>query len=70
MRFDIKPQFGGNNFSVSFQKSYEIMNRYIENAKIKYIFMTDGGDSVPTGQIALIKALKYTYPNKIEYFGI
>jgi hypothetical protein len=46
------------------------MNKYVGGAKIKFIFMTDGGCGYPSSQITKIKELKNSYPNKIEYFGI
>ncbi len=46
------------------------MQRYVQGAKIRFIFMTDGGDSYPSTQVSSIKSLKNLYPNKIEYYGI
>lgn len=46
------------------------MTKYIGGAKIKLIFMTDGGDSYPSSQISQIKQLKNLHPKKIEYYGI
>lgn len=46
------------------------MTKYVAGAKIKLIFMTDGGDSYPSGQVTQIKQLKNANPNKIEYYGI
>jgi hypothetical protein len=41
------------------------MAKYVANSKIKFIFMTDGGDSYPSTQVDKINALKKQYPNKI-----
>jgi len=46
------------------------MTKYVTSAKIRYIFMTDGGDSYPSAQVTQIKSLRNSYPNKIEYSGI
>lgn len=46
------------------------MVKYVSKAKIKYIFMTDGGDDYPVIQVTKIKDLKKLHPNKIDYYGI
>jgi hypothetical protein len=46
------------------------MTKFVGGAKIKYIFMTDGGDSYPSAQTNQIKILKNANPGKIEYYGI
>jgi hypothetical protein len=61
---------GGNNFVDTFGKAYNLMTKYVGSAKIKYIFMTDGGSMYPSDQVANIKKLKASYAGKIEYYGI
>lgn len=39
-------------------------------SKIRFIFMTDGGDRYPSAPVATIKSLIASYPGKIEYSGI
>ncbi len=34
---------GGNNFSDTFAKAYNLMSRYVSGSKIRYVFMTDVG---------------------------
>lgn len=46
------------------------MAKYVGGAKIKYIFMTDGGDSYPSTQVNQIRLLQNSNPGKIEYYGI
>lgn len=46
------------------------MRAYVSASKIKFIFMTDGGDSYPMEEVNLIKELKNKNPNRIEYSGI
>lgn len=41
------------------------MNKYVENYKIKYVFMTDGGCTYPNDQVTKIKELKNRHTNKI-----
>jgi hypothetical protein len=41
------------------------MAKYVGGSSIKYVFMTDGGDSYPSSQVTQIKALKASYPSKI-----
>jgi uncharacterized protein with von Willebrand factor type A (vWA) domain len=61
---------GSTNFADTFEKAYNLMSKYVGGAKIKFIFMTDGGDKYPSSQVTMIKNLKDSYPDKIEYFGI
>lgn len=56
---------GGNNFSDTFEKAYQIMCKYIGTSKIKFIFMTDGGCAYPEAQIQKIQQLKLSHPKKI-----
>ncbi len=41
------------------------MQKYVNGAKIKYVFMTDGGCGYPTQPVMNIKKLKNAYPGKI-----
>ena len=40
------------------------MSSYISTAKIKFVFMTDGGCGYPGAQVTKIKALKNSNANK------
>lgn len=67
---NVSARFSGNNFADTFTKAFELMQRYVQGAKVRFIFMTDGGCGYPSTQISNIKSLKNSYPNKIEYYGI
>jgi hypothetical protein len=41
------------------------MTKYVASAKIRYVFMTDGGCGYPSAQVTQIKALGVSYPKKI-----
>ena len=58
VNLNVKPRLDMNNFADTFEKAYNLMVKYYTEAKIKYIFMTDGGDSYPSSQVAKIKKLK------------
>jgi hypothetical protein len=42
----------------------------VSSAVIKFIFMTDGGDSYPSDPVYNIRLLQIIHPKKIEYYGI
>ena len=48
VNLNIKPRYGGNNFSDTFAKAYNLMTTYITTEKIKYVFMTDGVCGYPS----------------------
>ena len=48
----------------------EIAKKYIKDAVIGFIFMTDGAASLPTKGIDDIKELQIKYPRKMTYFGV
>jgi hypothetical protein len=70
VNLNVIPRMSGNNFADTFGKACNLMTKYVGSAKIKYIFMTDGGCGYPSAQVTMIKNLKNSYPNKIEYSGI
>ena len=47
-----------------------LATKYIQNATIVFIFMTDGGASLPSNGIKIMKDLQTRYPNKLKYAGI
>ncbi len=70
VNLNIKPRYQGNNFADTFEKAYNLMTKYVNESKIKFVFMTDGGAIYPLAQVNQIKVLKNAYPDKIQYFGI
>ena len=61
---------GGTLFNPPFNLAATLAGKYIPNAIVVFIFMTDGGASFPTNGIAALKRLQATYPNKLKYAGI
>jgi hypothetical protein len=48
VNLNIEPRMEDNNFADTFGKAYNLMNKYVGGAKIKFIFMTDGEDDYPS----------------------
>ena len=48
----------------------QVAARYIKNAIVVFIFMTDGGASLPNAGIQALKQLQRDNPNRLKYAGI
>lgn len=61
---------GGTNFDPPFIEAASIAARYINDAVIVFIFMTDGEAPYPTKGMEAFKKLKAKYGNRLKYSGI
>ena len=60
----------GITFEKPFQKAAEYANKYIEDAIIGFIFMTDGKDDYPRIGVRQLKSIQEKYRSKWYYNGI
>ena len=61
---------GGTDFNNPFNKAAQIATKYIADATIVLIFMTDGYAEYPKKGIQALQNLQTRYPDKFKYSGI
>lgn len=70
VNLDIKQSGGLTSFDPPFNLAAKIASKYITNATVVFIFMTDEWADSPLEGIKAMKNLQTNYPDKLLYRGI